>query len=45
MINNCKDHELAEIMSIIIETLTDRDFLKYFVVGVGNALDIFEDEI
>lgn len=43
--SNSKDNEIAEIMTNVIESLTDRDFVKYFTVGVGNALDIFEDEI
>lgn len=45
LINNSKESEIAEIMTSAIETLTDRDFVKYFVVGVGAALDAFEEQV
>jgi len=45
LINNCKDSEIADMMANVIEAMTDREFLRYFTVSVGTALDVFEEEM
>lgn len=45
LINNCKDNEITEMMTNVIDVLKDPEFVRYFTVDVGNALDIFEEEI
>lgn len=45
LINNSKDNEITEMMTNVIDVLKDQEFVRYFTVDVGNALDIFEEEI
>ena len=45
LINNSRDSEATEMMTNVIEVLKDPEFVKYFTVDVGNALDVFAEEI
>ena len=45
LINNSRDSEVTEMMTNVIEVLKDPEFVKYFTVDVGNALEVFEEEL
>lgn len=43
--NNCRDSIVADIMSSMVDTMLDHDYIKFFTVSVGVALEKFLEEM